>query len=76
MDVNWLQLMTLDGKPDSMSWLWWTVFKGARALGHVLQAMNGWGEWFADELGLTRADQLLIDQHKELVEQISVIKLI
>ena len=60
--------MTLSGKPEHMSWLWWSVYKGARALGHVLQGMNNWGEWFADEIGITRPMyQDLIDQHNELV---------
>ena len=68
LEVNWLQLMTLDGKPEHMSWLWWSVYKGARAFGHILQGMNNWGEWFADEIGITRPMyQDLIDQHNELV---------
>jgi len=73
LDINWLQMMTLDGKPDSMSWLWWSVYKGARALGHTLQSMNNWGEWFADEIGITRpVYQDLIDQHNELMEDAGI----
>ena len=66
--------MTLEGKPEQMSWFWWSVYKGARAIGHTLQYMNSWGEWFADEIGITRPMyEDLINQHKELVSTIKAI---
>ena len=66
--------MTLEGKPEQMSWFWWSVYKGARAIGHTLQYMNSWGEWFADEIGITRPMyEDLINQHKELVSIIKAI---
>ena len=61
-------MMTLSGSENTMNYPYWFLYKGARAIGHTLQYMDSWGEFFANEFGLTAPlYQDLIDQHKELV---------
>jgi len=68
-EYDWLEYMTLEGKPDEMSWAKWALYKAGRATGHTLKYMDSWGESLADDFGLNKDPyKELIDRHNELFE--------
>lgn len=67
-EYDWLEYMTLEGKPEEMSWAKWALYKAGRATGHTLKYMDSWGESLADDFGLNKDPyKELIDRHNELV---------
>jgi hypothetical protein len=66
-EYDWLEYMTLEGKPEEMSWAKWALYKAGRATGHTLKYMDSWGESLADDFGLNKDPyKELIDRHNEL----------
>lgn len=66
---DWLEYMTLEGKPEEMTWAKWALYKAGRATGHTLKYMDSWGESLADDFGLNKDPyKELIDRHNELFE--------
>lgn len=68
---NWdfLEMLTLEGAPSEMNWAKWAAYKAGRGLGHTLKTLEGWGEWLANEFGITEPlYQDIIDMHKRTME--------
>lgn len=68
-DWDWLEMMTLEGKPEEMPWIKWGIYKAARGVGHTLTYLESWGESVAKEFGITEpAYQDVIDMHNRIME--------
>jgi len=65
---DFLDMMTLEGKPEDMSWTKWITYKTGRGVGHTLVYLESWGEAIAKEFGLTEPEyQDVIDMHERIV---------
>ena len=60
--------MTLQGKPEEMSWAKWIMYKTGRGVGHTLAYLESWGEAIAKEFGITEPiHQDILDLRDQIV---------
>ena len=50
---DWLDMMTLEGQPETMSWTKWIAYKTGRGVVHSLVYLESWGEAIAKEWNVT-----------------------
>lgn len=65
--------MTLQGKPEEMSWAKWIMYKTGRGVGHTLAYLESWGEVIAKEFGITEPiHQDILDLRDQIVSFLKI----